>query len=573
MKRQLLLVVALTFAIGLHAASAAGQPARSFPLGAGATVDSIRYAIRIADGNLLGVTLTNYGFLGNNFVSRSPSFEYPLGTGYDHLPRGGLWVGAQAIDDQGPFIGVSTGAIDGTAGSSSQAGTEFTPAGLDFLERSSLPNSPFYDPSAISEQDLLCFFSDLPARSFSPENHRPLNILVRQETHAWAHSGLEHALFLRFVIQNSGPPLVNAWVGLYTELASGDKDLYSCWPPSASCSSVGSWYRKAWVQYDDSLRLFREHYCFNQPLPSGCVLSRVPVWAGVKLLGVRPDSLGDPNMHVTLAAWNYAPGDPSRDQDVERYAIMSAGTIQDLSGPDFQPSTGDPIELMTVGPFAEVAPGDSITVDFALVGGTEVADIQAHARAAQQVYDAGFDITVPVQASLVSAEAEPGAARVRWFIPGGSGSRWTVARSEDGTAWRPVGETVPDGSGYVVFEDRTVMAGRRYGYRLESPAGEALGEAWVEVPRNSAFALLGARPNPAGLDGLNVSFSLAEAGEVTIEVFDTGGRRVLARNLGSLEPGNHLARPERSGAMRAGTYFIRLRQGNRSASMRMVVLE
>ena len=578
MRPQLLLMLAVPLVLGLHAASAAGRPVRWSPANAGATVDSIRHAIRIADGNLLGVTLTNYGFLGNNFVSRSPSFEYPLGTGYDHLPRGGLWVGAQAIDDQGSFIGVSTGAIDGTVGSSAQAGTEFTPAGLDFLERSGLPNSPVYDPSAISEQDLLCFFSDLPARSFSPENHRPLNILVRQETHAWAHSGLEHALFLRFVIQNSGPPLVNAWVGLYTELASGDKKLCSSMPPSASVCTDGSWFKKKWIQYDDSLRLFREHYCFNLPIPGGCNLAHVPYWAGVKLLGARvgTDSasvLPDTSYHVTLAAWKYSVGDTARNEDVERYAIMSAGTIQNLSGPDFQPYTGDPTELLAVGPFAQIDPGDSITVDFALVGGTEVADIQAHARAAQQVYDAGFDITVPVQASLVSAEAKPGVARVRWFIPGGSVARWTVARSEDGTAWRQVGETVADGSGYVVFEDRTVVAGRRYGYRLESPAGEALGEAWVEVPRNNSFALLGARPNPASPDGLNVSFSIAEAGEVTIEVFDTGGRRVLARSLGSLEPGNHLVPLERSGAMRAGTYFIRLRQGGRSASMRTVVLK
>ena len=578
MKRQLLLVVALTFAIGLHAASAAGQPARSFPLGAGATVDSIRYAIHIADDNLAGVTLTNYGFLGNNFVSRSPSFEYPLGSGYDHLVRGGLWVGAQAIDDQGAFIGVSTGAIDGTAGSSSQAGTEFTPAGLDFLERSNLITSPFYDLHAISEQDLLCLFSDLPARSFSPENHRPLNILVRQETHAWSHSGLEHALFLRFVIKNSGLPLVNAWVGLYTELASGDKKLCSSMPPSASVCTDGSWFRKKWVQYDDSLRLFREHYCFNLPIPGGCNLAHVPYWAGVKLLGARvgTDSasvLPDTSYHVTMAAWKYSLGDTARNEDVERYAIMSSGLIQNLSGPDFQPYNGDPCELLAAGPFAQIDPGDSVSVDFALVGGAEIADIQEHARIAQLLYDHDFDITVPVQASLVSAEAEPGVVRVRWFISGGSGARWTVARSEDGTGWRPVGETVADGSGYVVFEDRTVVAGRRYGYRLESPAGEALGEAWVEVPRNNSFALLGARPNPASPDGLNVSFSIAEAGEVTIEVFDTGGRRVLARNLGSLEPGNHLARLERSGAMRAGTYFIRLRQGNRSTSMRMVVLE
>jgi hypothetical protein len=575
-KRQLLLMLAVPLALGLHAASAPGQPAPSLPLGAGAADDSIAYAIHIADGNFLGVTLTNYGFLGNNFVSRSPSFEYPLGTGYDHLSRGGLWVGAQAIDDQGPFVGVSTGAIDGTTGASPQAGTEFTPAGLSFLERSSLPTSPFYDPFAISEQDLVCSFSDMPARTFSPENHRPLHVLVRQESYAWSDSALAHVLFLRYVIRNLGPPLANAWVGLYTELASGWKNEYSCWPPSASCGITGTWFKKKWVQYDDSLHLFREHYCYNLPVPTGCNLAHVPEWVGVKLLGARAGTdsasvLADTSFHVTMAAWKYSPGDTTRNEDIERYGIMKSGLIQDLSGPDFQPYTGDPVELLAVGPFAQIDSGDSLDVFFALVGGAEIADIQAHARAAQQAYDIHY--TVPVQASLVSAEAEPGVARLRWFTAGGSSARWMVARSEDGAAWHRAGEAVADGSGYVVFEDRTVVAGRRYGYRLESPAGEALGEAWVDVPRNNSFALLGARPNPASPDGLNVSFSVAEAGVVTIEVFDASGRRVLARDLGSLQPGSRLVRLERARAMRAGTYFIRLRQGSRSATMRAVVLE
>ena len=42
-----------------------------------AQADSIRYAIRVTDNNLVGMTISNYGFLGNNFVSRSPSLEYP----------------------------------------------------------------------------------------------------------------------------------------------------------------------------------------------------------------------------------------------------------------------------------------------------------------------------------------------------------------------------------------------------------------------------------------------------------------------------------------------------------------
>ena len=51
---------------------------------------------------------------------------------------------------------------------------------------------------------------------------------------------------------------------------------------------------------------------------------------------------------------------------------MSTGAKQDLSGPEFQPTTGDPVEMIACGPFAEVDPGDSISVDIALVGGLTI---------------------------------------------------------------------------------------------------------------------------------------------------------------------------------------------------------
>ena len=79
--------------------------------------DSVSFAIKVTDSNLVGMTVTNYGFLGNNFISRSPSLEYPLGAGYEHLVRGGLWIGALAQDELGGFTGVSTGALDGSQGS------------------------------------------------------------------------------------------------------------------------------------------------------------------------------------------------------------------------------------------------------------------------------------------------------------------------------------------------------------------------------------------------------------------------------------------------------------------------
>jgi hypothetical protein len=383
-----------------------------------ALVDSISFRVLVTDNNLMGITVSNYGFIGNNFVSRSPSMEYPLGTGYEHMVRGGLWVGAQAVDDSGAFIGVVTGAVDGSQGSSSQQSTEYTPAGNEILVRSTLPNNRNFNPLAVSEQDFLCSFSDRPAKRalFNNEDHRPISILVRQENYTWSFSDYQHFVIYHYVIKNLGPPLSDIWVGMYNEFASGPKRAYATWPPSSSGSSLGSWFSKKLVEYDDSLRLFREHYCFAQPVPGGCNFAQVPHWVGVKLLGTAPDSIG--SKQITLAAWNYEPGNTDRDEDAERYAAMSSGTIQNLQVPELQPQSGDPTNLLAVGPFAPrpgfLATGDSIEVDFALIGGGEIADLRAHAQFAQRAFDRDYIVPVPPPSPRFTTVARDRAIDLYW---------------------------------------------------------------------------------------------------------------------------------------------------------------
>jgi hypothetical protein len=386
--------------------------------------DSTRYSARITDNNLVGVTITNYGFVGNNFINRSPSFEYPLGTGYDHLVRGGLWVGGEAVDDVGAFIGVSTAAIDGTQGTSAAAGSEYTPAGLDVLEESTLPNSKFYSPRAVSEQDFFSFYSDEPARSTTlgnPEPHRPLNILVRQSNYNWSFSDYQNILIFHYTITNTGAPLRNVWVGWYSEFASGNKNAYGVWPPLASGSAQGTWYTKKWVVWDDSLKLFREHYCATQPMPSNCNLNYTPYWIGIKMLGVSPGNLNDTtDKKITVRCVNYSPRQPPPDS--LRYQYMSAGTVSDFGDPGVLPTTGDPTEMIAVGPFREIDPGDSIHVDWALVGGSDAEDaghylgysIQKHAKAAQRAFDFNYIVPVPPPSPRLHVVARDRALDLYW---------------------------------------------------------------------------------------------------------------------------------------------------------------
>ncbi len=102
------------------------------------------------DLNLMSINVTNYGFIGNNFNVRTPSMEYPVGTGHEHLVRGGLWIGALSADDNGAFTGVTTGALDGFVTDVAASATEFTPQGDHFEVRSSLTNNRRFSSLAVS---------------------------------------------------------------------------------------------------------------------------------------------------------------------------------------------------------------------------------------------------------------------------------------------------------------------------------------------------------------------------------------------------------------------------------------
>jgi hypothetical protein len=400
---------------GLLAAAAllAAHAAPSGLAHAAAGVDSVRYVTAVTGGNRVGLAISNYGFLGNNFVSRSPSFEFPLGSGYEHMARAGLWVGAVALSDSGFYTAVSTAIVDNAQGSSALSETEFTPAGNAILKRSRISNSRFYSPDAVSDEDLLCAYSDLPARGpsgYQGERHRPLNLLVRQRVLSFSLEAADAFTAIQFDIRNDGPPLSDLYVGLYAQLVSGDKNAYATWPPSAS-SGPGSWYYKTHARYDPARRLYQERYCLLAPYPTGCDTAYAPHWAGVRLLGATPGGLA--GRTVSFNWWSYSPGDTARDTDLERYAVLSNGSVMDLS-PCVPGGACSPIMVLAVGPFDQVDPGDSIRVDVAFVGGEDETRLLEHADFAQFAYDIDYRLPAPPPSPRVLVETGDGRVDVYW---------------------------------------------------------------------------------------------------------------------------------------------------------------
>jgi hypothetical protein len=183
--------------------------------------------------------------------------------------------------------------------------------------------------------------------------------------------------------------------------------------------------------------------------------------------------------------------------------------------------------------------------------------------------------TVPVQLALVDAEAEPGRVKLTWYAASGGGLTATVYRRTSDQGWTALAEIAADGAGQLSYEDRSVMPGTRYGYRLgvfENDVEEYLGEAWVDVPAMTALALAGARPNPATSE-LSVAFTLPDpASPARLEAFDLAGRRVAWRDVGPLGAGSHLVKLGEGADLGCGVYVIRLTRCERTLTTRAVIV-
>ncbi len=176
-------------------------------------------------GNV-GLSLTNAGTAGRPQIRSDPggipSFEYPLDSGIEHLFEAGLWVGARRRADG--VVSVRTGAVTSSGGyQPGGEGFEFAQA-APFLQRSSLPTSPFFSPSATSQQDLLTAYDDtqtvLPGTQTPlPDPAGRLGLRVSQRSYAWSFPFTEYFVIVEYAVTNvSTQPLDDIYIGLWDDL-------------------------------------------------------------------------------------------------------------------------------------------------------------------------------------------------------------------------------------------------------------------------------------------------------------------------------------------------------------------
>ena len=146
------------------------------------------------------------------------------------------------------------------------------------------------------------------------------------------------------------------------------------------------------------------------------------------------------------------------------------------------------------------------------------------------------------------------------FIPGPSNR---IATPSD-TGYADVG---PAGSYYKL--SAVDVNGNESGFALITPDGTT--GVGGEPP--VAFALEGVRPNPASGRGLHVALALPTGAAARLELLDVSGRRVLARDVGSLGVGRHTVNLAAGRSVAPGLYWVRLTQGANRQTTRVAVIE
>jgi hypothetical protein len=330
-------------------------------------------------GNI-GLTVTNFGTYGHGFSlwPDQPSCEYPKGSGIEHIFDGGLWIGGIIRGNSEPFV--TTGAVDATSVSARGGGFEFTNRpGEKVVERSSLFDSPFFQPTAISHQDFVMTFTDSNTVLSNGEpitGHNPLDVVVRQESYAWNFPFADFFVIMNYTIKNTSNRFLDSiYVGLWTDAVVRNTKITG--RPSGS-----AFFNKGGNGYNDSIKIAYEFDSNGDP-------GFTDSYLGIQYLGSEPRLpekvlvQGDSIPTVNFVSWQFRNTDDPNffapQDDFGRFSKLQgyfggSNRWEDGINPASLKTPSNRSILMSNGPFSSIAPGDSINVVFAIVTAKKYGD-------------------------------------------------------------------------------------------------------------------------------------------------------------------------------------------------------
>ncbi len=320
--------------------------------------------------------VTNFGKTGDDsYENRTPSGDWPGGSGNSYLYRGSLWLTAR---------------VDGVIHSTQPEDTEYAP--IDSVH-------VITGDDARAEQDTYTKYYDVVAPLAS--GHFPLGLEVTERTFSWSESFRDDFIIYEYTVKNVG---IDSDGDGYPDTPRDLDEFYFTWRLDGDVSKLSNWPTEgAYVHRDD-------HAACNA---SWDFIDLFPQWAGVdhgltdeqadsamifmwdgddlepsEMEGIDDDS-GNPSADGTLQSpgflgfkilktdpptfqptsfhTNHIYNDPNTDQ--ESYDRMMKPQI--FEGILVDPSTGkafpnDYRAIITLGPLETLAAGDSVVVTAAL---------------------------------------------------------------------------------------------------------------------------------------------------------------------------------------------------------------
>lgn len=332
---------------------------------------------KVTSAGNIAATITNLGMVGNSFsgsfnVQGFPSCEYPANSGIEHIFDGGLWVGGIVNGE----IAVSSGAIDDASGySTGKRGFEFT-SKTPLTERSTLFDSPFFTPEAVSHQDFISTFSDTATTIFTgggniaiTDHLRPLGIEVKFQSFNWNFTFADFFVILNYNITNVGnTPIDSIFLGYWVDGVVRNVNIT---PPGGT-----AFFSQGGNGFVDSLSM---GYEFDAQGDVGFTDSYVATkYLGSDINGLCPSN---PGFKVHFNTWQFRnSADPLfffPDDDRKKYGKMTTGLNHLPGWPDIQKqinNANNRSNLVSVGPYSRLNPGQTINVAFAIVCAKRVSD-------------------------------------------------------------------------------------------------------------------------------------------------------------------------------------------------------
>jgi Secretion system C-terminal sorting domain len=188
-----------------------------------------------------------------------------------------------------------------------------------------------------------------------------------------------------------------------------------------------------------------------------------------------------------------------------------------------------------------------------------------------------FNLVFSVIWGDVSADRSTAGVHVKWSTMEESNADYfIVERATDGVSFEEIGQVPAIGTShakvdYAFFDNAPTAGQNRYRLVNVDKSGGSTDSETIEVdyfkPEGMAWGAVG--PNPAS-DYLDISFYSPQASQVTYQVFDAAGKRVLAADMDAIAGGNS-ARIDLSGLLR-GSYFLAVQNGKDKLTRKIVKL-